>query len=69
MQVMIQHVQAEPRRPSLRIERPIPPALEALVLDCLEKEPARPAADVLLSHEGHELASARGCGRGADYGS
>jgi hypothetical protein len=55
MQVMIQHVQAEPRRPSLRIEHPIPPALEALVMDCLEKEPARPAADVLLSYEGHEL--------------
>jgi hypothetical protein len=24
-------------------------------MDCLEKEPARPAADVLLSYEGHEL--------------
>jgi serine/threonine-protein kinase len=96
MQVMMQHVQAEPKRPSLRTEQPIPAALEELVMDCLEKEPARrpasaeviserlaavpltsawteeraeqwwamhrprardarPVADLLLSHEGHEL--------------
>jgi eukaryotic-like serine/threonine-protein kinase len=96
MQVMMQHVQAEPKRPTLRTEQPIPPALEALVMDCLGKDPAsRPAsaeavserlaavplaspwtaeraeqwwathrprprdarlvADMLLSHEGHEL--------------
>ena len=96
MQVMIQHVQAAPQRPSQRTEQPIPGGLEELVMQCLEKEPARrpastaamterldsvqltsawtaeraeqwwlthqprprdarPAADVLLSHEGHEL--------------
>jgi eukaryotic-like serine/threonine-protein kinase len=96
MQVMVQHVQAEPKRPSLRTNQPIPPALEALIMDCLEKDPsrrpssadvlserlggvpltsgwtaeraegwwathrprprdARPVADMLLSHEGHEL--------------
>jgi serine/threonine protein kinase len=96
MQVMMQHVQAEPQRPSLRTEQPIPAALEELVMDCLAKDPARrpasaeivserlgavplttawtaeraeewwalhrprpldarPVADVLLSHEGHEL--------------
>jgi eukaryotic-like serine/threonine-protein kinase len=96
IQVMMQHVQAEPKRPSDRVDRPIPPALEDLVMQCLEKDPARrpagaqvvsdrldavplasvwtteraeqwwarhrprprdarPAADVLLSHEGHEL--------------
>ena len=96
MQVMMQHVQAEPRRPSQRIEQPMPAALEELVMECLEKDPARrpasaeavserldavlltsewtaeraeewwamhrpssrdtrPVADVLLSHEGHEL--------------
>ena len=96
MQVMIQHVQAEPKRPSLRTDQPIPAGLEELVMGCLEKDPARrpvsaevvterldavslpsvwtaeraeqwwatyrpqprdarPAADVLLSHEGREL--------------
>jgi serine/threonine protein kinase len=96
MQVMFQHVQAAPKRPSARTDRPIPPALETLVMECLEKEPARrpagaqvvserlasvpltvawtaeraeqwwathrprprdarPVADMLLSHEGHEL--------------
>jgi serine/threonine-protein kinase len=96
MQVMLQHAQAQPKRPSQRTERPIPAALEDLVMQCLEKEPARrpasaevvgarldsvpltaewtaeraeewwamhrprsrdarPVADVLLSHEGHEL--------------
>jgi eukaryotic-like serine/threonine-protein kinase len=96
MQVMMQHVQAEPRRPSHRVDRAFPAALEDLVMQCLEKDPARrppgtevvrerldavpltavwtaeraeqwwathrprprdtrPVADVLLSHEGHEL--------------
>jgi hypothetical protein len=93
---MMQHAQAEPRRPSERVDLPIPAALEALIMECLEKDPARrpasaeivserlsavpltsewtaeraekwwamhrprpqderPVADVLLSHEGHEL--------------
>jgi serine/threonine-protein kinase len=96
MQVMMQHVQAEPTRTSQRVELPVPAALEELVMGCLEKDPARrpasagvvserlsavtltsvwtaeraeqwwathrprardarPVADVLLSHEGHEL--------------
>jgi tRNA A-37 threonylcarbamoyl transferase component Bud32 len=41
MQVMMQHVQAEPKRPSQRVDRPIPAALEDLVMECLEKPPAR----------------------------
>ena len=45
VQVMLQHAQAEPRRPSHRVDRPIPAALEELVMQCLEKDPARrPAA-------------------------
>jgi serine/threonine protein kinase len=96
MQVMMQHVQAQPTRPSHRVDRPTPAALEDLIMQCLEKDPAhrpasadvmrerldavpltsvwtaeraeqwwgthlprsrdaRPVADVLLSHEGHEL--------------
>ena len=96
IQVMLQHAQAEPKRPSQRVDRPIPATLEDLVMQCLEKDPARrpagaqgvsdgldavplaaawtaeraeqwwathrpragdarPVADVLLSHEGHEL--------------
>jgi eukaryotic-like serine/threonine-protein kinase len=96
LQVMMQHVQAEPRRPSQRVDQPVPAGLEQLVMACLEKDPARrpataeavgdrldavllpsewtaeraeewwamhrpssrdarPVADVLLSHEGHEL--------------
>jgi serine/threonine-protein kinase len=96
LQVMMQHAQVEPRRPSQRVDQSIPAALEELVMQCLEKDPARrpssadavrecldavalpsawtaeraeqwwaahrpraryarPAADVLLSHEGHEL--------------
>ena len=41
MQVMMQHAQAEPERPSDRVDLPIPAALEALVMECLEKDPAR----------------------------
>src|ERR687895_41988 len=49
MQVMMQHVQALPKRPSHRVDRPFPAALEDLVMQCLEKDPARrPAsADVM----------------------
>jgi len=45
MQVMFQHVQAEPKRPSDRVDLPIPAALEDLVMQCLEKDPARRPAN------------------------
>jgi serine/threonine-protein kinase len=96
VQVMLQHAQTPPPRPSQRVGLPIPAALEDLVMDLLEKDPAgrppsadavssrleevhltsawseeraeewwsehrprsldsRPVAEMLLSHEGHEL--------------
>jgi serine/threonine-protein kinase len=45
LQVIHRHLNEEPESPSARLGTPIPPALEALVLACLAKEPgARPAS-------------------------
>jgi serine/threonine-protein kinase len=45
VKVMVAHAHTPPPPPSSRTELPIPPELEALILDCLEKEPAkRPAS-------------------------
>jgi serine/threonine-protein kinase len=41
MKMFLQHVQATPIPPSQRSELPIPRELDALVLACLEKDPAR----------------------------
>jgi serine/threonine protein kinase len=50
MQVMVQHVQAEPKPPSHRVDLTIPGALEELVMECLEKDPARrPASAAVVS--------------------
>ncbi len=52
MDTMLQHVQAAPVPPSRRTELPIPPALEAVVLTCLAKDPAdRPASADALRDE------------------
>ena len=40
METIMMHVQREPDPPSRRVAHPIPAALEAIVLDCLAKEPA-----------------------------
>ena len=45
MQVMVDHARTPAPRPSTRVELSIPPALEELVMQCLEKDPAhRPAS-------------------------
>ncbi len=38
--LVMQHATAAPAPPSTRTDRPIPPGLEALVMDCLAKDPA-----------------------------
>jgi serine/threonine protein kinase len=59
MKVMMAHAQTAPPPPSSRVELPIPPALEALILECLEKDPARrPASAAALGARLHALATA-----------
>jgi serine/threonine-protein kinase len=41
LQVMFHHAHTPPPRPSLRVDRPIPAPLEDLIMECLEKDPAR----------------------------
>jgi eukaryotic-like serine/threonine-protein kinase len=47
--VMTDHARTPPPRPQTRTELPIPPELEQIIMDCLEKDPARrpPSADAL----------------------
>jgi serine/threonine-protein kinase len=51
METIVMHVNQEPEPPSRRSPRPMPPELEALILDCLAKRPeARPqTADELTA--------------------
>ena len=44
---LIDHVSTAPRPPSALAPAPIPRALDALVLECLEKDPARRPPDAL----------------------
>jgi eukaryotic-like serine/threonine-protein kinase len=50
MQVLLQHLRSEPVPPSVRIGRPVPTALERLLMQCLAKSPAeRPPDAAVLS--------------------
>ena len=40
MKMLMQHLHAQPVRPSERSELPIPPELDDLILACLQKDPA-----------------------------
>jgi hypothetical protein len=45
LRMLIQHIQASPVPPSIRSGRPVPPALEDLIMRCLAKKPSdRPAS-------------------------
>jgi serine/threonine-protein kinase len=41
VEVMFHHAHTPPPRPSTRSELPIPASLEDLIMECLEKDPAR----------------------------
>jgi serine/threonine-protein kinase len=59
MQMLVDHVHAEPVPPSSRLGKPLPREIDVLVLDCLRKEPAdRPAdaGDLLDRIDAHNLA-------------
>ena len=47
MQTLIDHVSTAPAPPSARASQSIPRAMDALVLACLEKDPARRPPDAL----------------------
>jgi serine/threonine-protein kinase len=60
MQVLVDHVHAEPVPPSSRLGRPLPKEVDKLVLDCLRKNPDdRPndAAELLARITSHQLGS------------
>ncbi len=41
MKMLVEHARTPAPRPSTRTELPIPPELEQIIMDCLEKDPAR----------------------------
>jgi serine/threonine-protein kinase len=52
MQLLIDHASAPPAPPRTRTELPIPPDLEQVILDCLEKDPGRrPASAEILAQQ------------------
>jgi serine/threonine-protein kinase len=61
LKVMIDHARTPPRRPSGRVEVPIPDPLEDLVMECLEKDPERrPASAEILAERLTALAGSSG---------
>jgi len=56
VEVMFHHAHTPPVRPTTRSELPIPASLDALVMECLEKDPAhRPASAEAVSTRLHAL--------------
>jgi serine/threonine-protein kinase len=48
MQMLFDHASTPPAPPRTRTDQPIPPELEQLIMDCLEKDPARRPANARL---------------------
>jgi eukaryotic-like serine/threonine-protein kinase len=51
LEVCARHLHGEVEPPSKRTARPVPPALEALILSCLEKQPDRRPASAEALHD------------------
>jgi tRNA A-37 threonylcarbamoyl transferase component Bud32 len=51
MKMLLAHVQRQPAPPSQRTELPVPPALEEIVLACLQKDPGKRPASALALRE------------------
>jgi eukaryotic-like serine/threonine-protein kinase len=60
IEVCSHHLHTAPEPPSARLGRPVPPALEAILLACLEKDPARRPASALILRDA--LCAAPGAG-------
>ena len=56
MTVIADHLRTAPPRPSSRVELPVPPELDELVLACLEKQPAsRPESAAVVAERLHAI--------------
>src|SRR5258707_7288984 len=54
--MLLRHLQQQPEAPSVAAPMTVPPALDALILECLAKEPeGRPANAVELGHRLREI--------------
>jgi serine/threonine-protein kinase len=62
MKTLLKHVEEPPVPPSQRTEMAVPPALDALILSCLEKEPERRPKDASAM-----LHIVRGCRAGTPW--
>jgi eukaryotic-like serine/threonine-protein kinase len=58
LQLVLKHIQTEPVRPSLRLGRAVPDALERVILGCLAKAPGGRPADATTLAEALTLAGA-----------
>ena len=58
LQLVLKHIQTQPVPPSVRCGRPVPAALERVILSCLEKAPGARPADAMALADALTLAGA-----------